>query len=624
MNNKLNIIMKENRINRVLVIDDAYELYPENKDLFDYDEEWSNLFQDLESSDIAKIKLAYPEYDYMEWEELVTSNEFLKVLWDLYHDSKSNSPIGRFFEQYVRDKEYDLKILNTLRKYLESLNLEVVTTGRLDNGFEGDFDIIITDLFLSSSQNSIDESISRINRIIDSTYNKPLLILMSRSTRLEEKSKEFRNKIDFIESMFSIIEKKQLLDGNKLSRVLTDLVENKTASHNILDFINKWREGVRSAAERSINILKTIDIADYKKIKQLMLDAEGESTSSYIIDIMSNLLQYELENERPIIESSVLLNEIKSNYLPRISKDTNLQEIVEKIHCKNITYYSINKIQSIGIGDILLIENLKKVKLSLKNYTLEENTVLLSISPACDLQRCNDKYNAIFLKGKLEPFKIREWIKNTDTSQIIKINDEFYFVDWDLKNPFTILYKQLKLNLIKENLRIIAKLRDSYTLSMQQNSLSQIGRIGTIAPLPASSNIDVKFFYKNKYKEITELNLDKNEYCFSKIYTSHRAFRNQKDHELNKLIISSELCEKLHEAIDHLDLNDIDSSSHEAFKLIKEELYLDSIIKSEGVNIPIDREGSRNIIKNGKQIVHVTNKYPENNKVKGLIIYILN
>lgn len=615
-------ILKQKDITDVLVIDDGYDDVPISKDFFNLEGEWNNFFEDLTEEHNNKILSVFPMYNEIEYEELSINDDFIKTLWGIYRENEEDEIFKRLFWKYEQDKKLDHEVLEYLCDSLRNLDLNVSVSGRDNKEFKQRFDIIITDLYLSVSQNDIDESVNKINDIISQYNKKPLLILMSRAGRLDGKYKEFRDRLGFIESMFSIIEKKSFKKGNKLNRILKDLTENRDVSLDILNFTDNWLKGVNSAATRSVNILKTIDLADYKKIEALMLSAEGESAGNYIIDIMNNIFQYELENDNRIIESSLKLNDIKAEYLPRICKNTNLQEIVEKIHCKNnINFSGSNLDDRVKFGDIFLIENLKKARVSLKNYTLEEDNVILSISPACDLQRCDDSYNALFLKGKKQKFTIREWIKNTDTSKIIKFGDEFYIVNWEMKNPFTILYRHLKNNLKNGNISLIAKLKDAHTLSLKQDSLSQISRIGTIAPMPASSNINLKFYYKNLNKKLEEIIVEENDFCFSKIYTSHRA---NKDKSLNKLIISNELSEKLHDEIDKIDINNIDKGSVNAFKLIREDSYLESLIKNEGIEIPIDKNGSRNIIVNNNVILHVTNKIVDISKLKGLIICLGN
>lgn len=627
MSDKLIKLIENNDIQRVLVIDDAYDDYPLAEDLSRQEDQWSNFFNDLEDEQINQISSVYPNYMQMGSEDLMNDNEFIKTIWDIYIRSPKVEPFKNLFEQYHTDKNNDKNMLNPLINKLINLNLNVTTLGRSSLTIQNEFDIIIVDLYLNNIENSIDNSVEKIKSILTSYKKTPLLILMSRSTRLGEKSKEFREKTGSIESMFRIIEKGDLKNNKKLDRILKDLIENKEHSYNILKFIQNWEKGIENAAQRSINILKNLDIAEYTKIKQLVLNAEGESTGNYIVDVMHHILQYELENDKAIIDSSKLLNRIDSDYLPRIHKGTNLQEIVERLHCKNIINISdFSSETRIHFGDILTINNLKIVKKCLRNYTLNNSSVMLVISPACDLQRCNDFYNVIFLKGEMEMFTIKKWVPKADSSQIVKIENNFYIISWDIKNPFTVSYKYIVNNLTNNNLKISARLREIPSLSLQQESLSKMGRVGVIAPMPASYNLDLSFYYITKNNELEKINIELNEYCFSTLFTSPRVTRNK---NLNKLIISNELCEKLHDAIDSIDVENIHQKSRKAFNIIKNDLFFEAISKNGGIQVPfnsndcpikveIEAENKTNEIIIG----YVTNRIIEEstNKKVGLII----
>jgi len=617
---KLHDLIKTKNIQHVLVIDDAYDPFPLAEDLVEHDDEWSIFFNDLSKEQIDIISASYPQYEDEAYENLISDNKFIKIIWDIYQQSPESKPFNTLFSQIDNDRKYDIELLTQLKNLLESLNLSVTTLGRTQLNSDNQFDIVITDLYLHSTQNNINHSIEKIKSIFDSNIKKPLLILMSRSSRLGENSKNFRDQTGLLESMFQVIEKKELIDSYKLHRILKDLIENKDYSHNILQFIEDWEKGIENAAKKSIDILRTIGIAEYTKIKQLLLNAEGESTGNYIVDVMHHVLQYELENEQSITRSASLLNDIQSSsYLPVIRNDTNLQEIVERLHCKNsVNIPPFSDEKRVHFGDILTINNINSVHRSLKNYSLKETDVILAISPACDLQRCNDSYNVIFLKGEKEEFTIKKWIPKADSSRIVKIDKNFYIIKWDTKNPFTFTYKYLKNNLIKGNLKISARLREIPSLSLQQESLAQAGRVGVIAPMPASYNLDLSFFYINIKGELEKINISSNESCFSTIYTSYRTNREK---NLNILIISNELCEKLHQAIDKLDINNhIHSKSRNAFNLIKKDLYLETLIRHKGINAPVNTPDCAIRVDN-KIIGYVTNKTDQSTtKKEGLII----
>ena len=130
MSDKLIKLIENNDIQRVLVIDDAYDDYPLAEDLSRQEDQWSNFFNDLEDEQINQISSVYPNYMQMGSEDLMNDNEFIKTIWDIYIRSPKVEPFKNLFEQYHTDKNNDKNMLNPLINKLINLNLNVTTLGR--------------------------------------------------------------------------------------------------------------------------------------------------------------------------------------------------------------------------------------------------------------------------------------------------------------------------------------------------------------------------------------------------------------------------------------------------------------------------------------------------------------
>lgn len=72
-----------------------------------------------------------------------------------------------------------------------------------------------------------------------------------------------------------------------------------------------------------------------------------------------------------------------------------------------------------------------------------------------------------------------------------------FWIKWDLKHIETLAHSQLESLLSAGSFEVVARLRESHALELQQKLLSNLGRIGLVAPMPATFNMRIEAFVPN-------------------------------------------------------------------------------------------------------------------------------
>ncbi len=496
-------LLAEKGILRALVVDDAYDPMPRAADLTIDVDEWTNFFDDLQDADAEIIRGFAPEYDALPTAELPANNSFVATLWQ-NRNSLRPELINPVFARYDADMATDLAYVDTLVAELQGLGLQVETAGRNFQQQAAGVDLIVIDLFLGSVQDAdaIAESKSKLRQVIDLRRGRPpLVILMSRSGRLEEKREEFRDSTGLLASGFRIVRKVDLRTDGKLARLLRRLAFHRTDSSRLAAFMDAWQLGVSDAMARTVGLMRTLDLPDYAQIQQLLLSEEGEPTGSYIVDVFDRVLQHEIEREAAIIDAAISLNEITSTEYPPpyVVGSPDLQQLVYRSLFQNAERLRLTgPAGGVAFGDILRpIPRPGDPPLPSPIADVGPDHVLAVLTPACDLQRGGAK-RVLLLVGELRPLGARDWSYADDPvrTPVIELDATRYWIKWDLKHIDTISHEVLGASLAADGgLALVGRLRESHALELQQKMLSAMGRVGLPALMPATFAMQVQVAY---------------------------------------------------------------------------------------------------------------------------------
>ena len=274
-------LLADRGISCAVIIDDGYDAVPTAEDLSNEDAAWAVFVSDMAINHDA-IEAAFPGYSEVPTDELIRMNEFVAALWGLKGNLSGTSWVD-LFGRYETDVHGDRTFLTNLEEALTALGIAPITAGNIVPEAAAGAPLIFIDLFLGGAQDplAMERSIARVRGLIEGREAAPpIVILMSRSDRLDLNKDEFRAKTELLGALFRFCGKQELLLGDTLSRLLTRLVQHQPDSQKVAAFLNAWELGLSAAKNRFISKVRRLDLADYVQIRDLLLTFEGQPLGS--------------------------------------------------------------------------------------------------------------------------------------------------------------------------------------------------------------------------------------------------------------------------------------------------------------------------------------------------------
>lgn len=495
-------LLAEKDITTALVVDDVCDAVPTATDIGPESEAWSIFNDDLTADHRKAIEAAYEHAKNINFDELVSDDAYVAAIWGLRDTLEAVA--APLFEQYLADQASDQTYVDMVVRKLEDLGLECTTSGRDFVDAAQDVDLIVIDLFFNKAQDEDALNTSKkmlCDAISGRRATPPLVILMSRSSRLEDKREEFRDEVGLLDSGFRIIRKSELDEVGKLERQLERLAHNSNDSRMLALFFQSLEQGMADATSRTLKLLRNLRLSDIGQIQQLLLNAEGEPAGSYLVDVFDRVLQHEIERERRIIDAAIPLNGFSavSHPSPYVAGSPALQELVERLLTQNSERLRLlgSLEAAVTFGDVLKVtENTDFDRLrDTIAVEIDADTVLLVLTPVCDLQR-NGAPRILLLVGETQPLGVASWRYGDDArTAAIRLDDEVSWIKWNLKHIDTVSHDQLSAAFQHSDLKVAARLREAHALELQQRVLSGLGRVGLVAAMPATFAVDVEIYH---------------------------------------------------------------------------------------------------------------------------------
>lgn len=504
--------MGKNGITKACIVDDANDRIPVYKDMTSLAGEWDDFLDDMPQNDdlVDALSKNLPSFNLEQFSISEVNDSFIKILWELKDDFPEE--LSGLFRSYESTKQSDLEYVQTLKTVLEENTFEVTTVGRDFENVALSSDLIFIDLFLHLDQtkNNIEYSSEILKKIIaERADSPPIIILISRSSRLSEYAEYFREECGIIESGFRIYKKIDLINKNKLIFNIKKLIESYEDSTKVWRFFNAWEEHANNAVRNTVSSLKKLDLLDHNMVHNLLLNEEGQSSAAYFMDLFDSILLHNFESQAKIIDAAIELNDIDFSSPPTIQglQKEPLQDLVFKSAFMGTERCRLNEVDSIELGDIFkLSTHIDEVE-NLLQEEVNEDCVWLVITPSCDLIRCGIK-NIGLIKGILKLVNHDNWITDTKTSTpIIKVDDDAYSITWDIKSFMTYPKDRFQELLNDEVYFRLAKMREINALGFQQRFTSDYSRIGQRAILPSVFKTPIQLAYLDNKNELVKFPL---------------------------------------------------------------------------------------------------------------------
>jgi hypothetical protein len=595
-------LLARSNVRRALIVDDAYDRVPLAMDLAVDADEWTHFFEDLRDDDVAALREIYPKYDAMRGDELQHDDAFVEAVWRGSGRLRA-ALLDPLMARYRASSETDREHLGKLQAALEGFGLSCKTAGRHFSQACAEVDLVVIDLFLGSGQRpgDMEIAISGLADVIRSrSARPPLVVLMSRSSRLEDKREEFRDRCNLFASAFRIIGKADLADERKLRRVLTRLATHSGDSLKLATFVSAWRNGLDGARDRTSALIRRLELSDHAQIRQLLLSTEGEPTGSYLVDVFDAVLRHEIERDASIIDGAIALNGLTADAYPPpyLAGSRDLQDLVQRSLFQNRERLRLQGVEGsrVAFGDVLMRKPALPSALhdgadaqTSAPHGLGSDQVLLTVTPACDLQRqAHGAKNILFLVGRLRPLRPADWQYKEDPirTPVIELSDgSRHWINWDLKHVLSLSVGEIgRLFDNPIGLAIIARLRESHALELQQKLLSSLGRVGLIAPMPATFLMKVELLLPNPDGRLVRVpvpSLDEDGVCF---------VGRPGDKDM-RLVLTEDQCEGISDAIAAFDIAQVHPSAHVAYTYLRESPDL-LIALEQGITLPTPQQSN--------------------------------
>lgn len=486
-----------------LIIDDAFDDVPIAADLAMDEEAWAIFVDDIGTEQELVVQ-AFPAYSTMSANDLRASDEFVKAMWDL-KGKLSDELWARLFGTYEGDRTSDREFLRKLKDRLTAAGLMVKSTGRAVPNDAHDCSIIFADLFLGASQQDfdVDESIRRLGKLMAGRENAPpAVVLMSRSPRLQDKKERFRDDAKMVGALFRVYRKQDLLEGSTVETVLERLAMHHADAVRVAAFLAAWEAGLGGAASEFMKLMRRLDLSDYSKIREVLLDVEGQPLGSYMLDVFDRVLQHEIEGHAPTISAAQGLNAIDpAKYpTPYIAGSSDLQDLVARSLWQNVERLKVTGNTAgmpVSFGDVL-VRRSKLDPAAPAAGAEDKPDVMVVLTPACDLVRNPEKRRVLLVGGTLKALDNKTWKYKTSgvTTAIAQfVNQPRMSIEWELDDQ-----RMLKRDELADLIRpggpysVGLRLRESNALELQQRMLSDMGRVGLLSKMPFTFPVEVLMF----------------------------------------------------------------------------------------------------------------------------------
>jgi hypothetical protein len=496
-------VLKTAGFESALIIDDAFDEIPIASDLAMDADAWSIFIADI-GDDIEHIEAAFPKYHDMDANALRTSNDFVKAMYGL-KDKLRSELWNTLFESYERDHASDREFLRKLQERLTNAGLQVVTAGRSIPEAGRNCKIVFADLFLGASQQDfdVDESVKRLlNLVAGRESAPPAVVLMSRSPLLKDKKERFRDDAKMVGAMFRVYRKHELLEGSTVETVLERLATHYADAVRVAAFLAAWESGLADAAADFMKLIRRLDLSDYNKIREVLLDAEGQPLGSYMLDVFDRVLQHQIEGRALTISTAVELSHIDPNKYPTpyIAGSPDLQDMVTRVlwqHPDRLKVAGNTAGMPVSFGDVLVCKT-RLDSSSAARALQSQPDVLVVLTPACDLVRNPERRRVLLVGGAMKPIDSTTWRykqKGISTPILQLAGQPRMFIEWDLYDQRMLDRSELASLIAPSGPYFIGlRFRESNALELQQRFLSNMGRVGLLSTMPFTFQVEVLLF----------------------------------------------------------------------------------------------------------------------------------
>lgn len=508
MSDILELAAKVGGVKLLAIVDDAYD--PPRGD--EISEDAFNRFVQSMEDDPQRIHAlatasAFVEGDLDDWETFAAKAELVEHLWNLSvgvsaHDEFTDGvglSLEILFSDVSEDRISKLQQLKPLERLLAATRVRVMKLGAdPEPSVVAKANVVFLDLFLSSDvppnpmpgetpRSVLDRARERAIRYLedvrretqdDVTAVSPAFILIS-SLGTQLVAQNFRKRTAQTASRFRFVQKQALERADPQDLLAIAEILRTCRASALFEPLRKALPTVVAEAQVWVEErLVDLDIADFARLFELSLHAEGQMIEDYIKEVVAGAVA-----ERIMCSFT---KHVPTKNRPNPFDDVPSQFVEAPSNAMGELYSATRMTTDRGYrgpddsmpvsGDLFLEGALPKRT----GTSLVGRTITAVMTPICDLMSRNGDVPAatsvLMLQGTLRP----TYHKHKLDPQIVILNGRFYEVDWSLKHPQALPLKELKKDAQQKKRNWLGRLKAEHFLSLQSDYLLSFARVGLL------------------------------------------------------------------------------------------------------------------------------------------------
>ncbi len=605
-------------IRSAVIIDDGYDEVPKVAELLDEDA-WESFFDDAQSVAATRITALFPDYDPPDREDLKSNQAFIDALWQGRENIRDL--LGGLFDAYEQKAQDNRPFLEAAEAALTALDIPFQTRGRdfVDAAVKAD--LIVIDLFLGFQQGAPDRefTVEQLKDVMARRGVRPLpaIVLISQVPGIDDLAKDFRQDVRLHASAFRHIRKSDLSKQGRMEGLILTLASHRSDSQALATFVDTWEKKAIEAARAASGTLRKVDIDDLQHIRSMLLRFEGLNTSSYMLDVFDRVLQHEIESHNEVLSAASRLDEMADDPAPlMISNDRDTYAVLEQTLFVNPKRraHATGAEWPITFGDILGPRPDTAVK-PRGFFSGREDQVFFVASPECDLIRKDGLKTALLVAGSLKEIDLGKpgLSVTAKTTPVLRLDGgRRVQVDWDFGELRTITLAQAKrlLHPGRGDMSILGRLREGTALSLRQQFLSNVGRVGELAPLPRSLRFQADLLVPLQQGGTAPIALPDGVAITGNVLIPRRG-------QFATAIIDSNCEDELTAVLLALDLTNVANKSKASFDTLKEQTRIRQMFRSgfQGIDLPLNVPRTAGLLKLDEEPPASDDKKPKIDKL---------
>lgn len=527
-------LLDKHALQKVVIIDDAYNALPSFEDVTD----------DVAES-IFKIVMTHADVlaeITADGTAIASGEDVTQEVWEaLWNAAVSRPGLMAELEALDISRNSTLRILGGLKTHLEGpLGRAVAEVPANRDLPDASAQILFIDYFLDGKKRQSSLQIAKrlgqqIVELYSSSKAKPVIILMSNRQELTDEDKAtFRETANFVGGMFHYIPKKDLIDLGLLEVFLYLVTKTYTQGKAIADFVSQIEVAASEALDRLKARLQGLTVDDFGYIHQLTLAKEGVTLSDYVSSLLASFFTQEFR--RRTLTDDQIVDTLSFDQLSFHQEAPSLE--FTKLFLGVVSQPTTElKRHPQATLEAFPDEGDVPVDIHFGDLFLRDDCVFLVATAECDListpaqpkfRRFDPEQKVLLIPGSIRKYD-KPWKDLPSRTEFIATGDATASaVQWHFKRAATHDLGSIAKYLKEQGFVRSRRLNPEFALDVQRMYFNDMGRIGLPVGPPIYRNLGAKLCAQDadgKVRVLLEESLSTDQLCVSFITRSEHVYQ---------------------------------------------------------------------------------------------------